>query len=121
MAQSVARLVRNEKVRGSSPLSSTFCIHGLTRRDVRSKHKSHACDSPDPGWLVPLCAPGRSDGPNQRDQQRFRGGADKGSCCDGGRVPSMPARSRRNLRSTFASLRTTAEGVVPSAVVRKNE
>jgi hypothetical protein len=31
MAQLVARLVRNEKVRGSSPLSSTDLIAALTR------------------------------------------------------------------------------------------
>ena len=34
MAQLVARLVRNEKVRGSSPLSSTICNMALTRSFV---------------------------------------------------------------------------------------
>jgi hypothetical protein len=61
MAQSVARLVRNEKVRGSSPLSSTFFVPPLTRRDARCTCDFHACDSLAPGSGVPpLCAPGRS-------------------------------------------------------------
>jgi hypothetical protein len=34
MAQLVARLVRNEKVRGSSPLSSTIGEHRLIRCDA---------------------------------------------------------------------------------------
>jgi hypothetical protein len=47
------RHLRNEKVRGSSPLSSTSFVSALTRRDVHTKRGSHACDSSAPGWCVP--------------------------------------------------------------------
>ena len=40
MAQLVARLVRNEKVRGSSPLSSTEYKCCLTRGDAPSPYDS---------------------------------------------------------------------------------
>ena len=53
MAQLVARLVRNEKVRGSNPLSSTHTKCPLSRRNTASQRNSLRChfDSASP------CAP----------------------------------------------------------------
>ena len=57
MAQLVARLVRNEKVRGSSPLSSTHLEAGLTSSDDRSSFVSRSCDSATTSARVPRMHP----------------------------------------------------------------
>jgi hypothetical protein len=54
MAQSVARLVRNEKVRGSNPLSSTTYKGPLTRSNATC---GCLCDlRQEPFHVLPVCS-----------------------------------------------------------------
>ncbi len=57
MAQLVARLVRNEKVRGSNPLSSTHRNRAPTRPDANRRTESHDCHSDSTPVRVPPSVP----------------------------------------------------------------
>jgi hypothetical protein len=86
MAQSVARLVRNEKVRGSSPLSSTIFNMALTRSFVLMAAQ---LDSP----VLLACAPGVAvDTVLGPSSQRLRRSGLLHRVCGSPRSPrSMPA------------------------------
>ena len=93
MAQLVARLVRNEKVRGSNPLSSTLTE---PRRTSGNAHSPAGFSRSPPGPCLARCSPcgpPRGDGPNRRGRQRSRGGAGRCSSSRSTRVPTTPGRS----------------------------
>src|SRR5829696_10167046 len=93
MAQLVARLVRNEKVRGSSPLSSTDCKCHLTRGDAPSPYHTHHHVIPTrPPDLCPPCAPNGSDVPVRPCRPTYPGGASRGSSSPPTHAPSRPGR-----------------------------
>lgn len=62
MAQLVARLVRNEKVRGSNPLSSTNAPVEPSASSLVNGHFSFGVESVRPGKKRPKCPPGHSFG-----------------------------------------------------------
>jgi len=72
------RCLRNEKVRGSSPLSSTVHDRALTRCDTTTTRESATWSFGLHHVTCPLCGPGGSGGPDRPDRPRFMDGEDRG-------------------------------------------